>query len=153
MKTSKYIVTVVVAVFLTITSLLAQKKLVDDIYTYNYTKIINQNGGKAIAKKSDYPHQRALAYSLAQVENNALAFESYSELFVNFADQTDSYDKLCFALVARKMENYLLSDSLLLLLKSTEYASQPFYNELTQEFIDQNKTAENYWAENDFSTF
>ncbi|MCX6176717.1 MAG: OmpA family protein [Bacteroidetes bacterium] len=153
MKSSKYIVTVIVGLLLTSTSLLAQKKLVDDIYTYNYTKIINQNGGKAIAKKADYPHQRALAYSLAQVEQNALAFESYSELFAKYADMVDGYDKLCYALVARKMENYLLSDSLLLLLKSTEYASQPFYNELSQEFIDQNKTAENYWAENDFSTF
>jgi len=153
MKSSKYIVTVIVGLLLTSTSLLAQKKLVDDIYTYNYTKIINQNGGKAIAKKSDYPHQRALAFSLAQVEQNTLAFESYSELFNKFADKVDAYDKLCFALVARKMENYLLSDSLLLNLKSTEYASQPFYNELSQEFIDQNKTAENYWAENDFSAF
>lgn len=153
MKSSKYIVTVIVGLLLTSTSLLAQKKLVDDIYTYNYTKIINQNGGKAIAKKSDYPHQRALAYSLAQVEQNTLAFESYSELFAKYADKVDGYDKLCYALVARKMENYLLSDSLLLFLKSTEYAAQPFFNELSQEFIDQNKTAENYWAENDFSTF
>ena len=118
MKSSKYIVTVIVGLLLTSTSLLAQKKLVDDIYTYNYTKIINQNGGKAIAKKSDYPHQRALAYSLAQVEQNALAFESYSELFTKYADMVDGYDKLCYALVARKMENYLLSDSLLLFLKS-----------------------------------
>ena len=153
MKSSKYIVTVIVGLLLTSTSLLAQKKLVDDIYTYNYTKIINQNGGKAIAKKSDYPHQRALAYSLAQVELNALAFESYSELFAKFADKVDGYDKLCYALVSRKMENYLLSDSLLLFLKSTDYAAQPFFNELSQEFIDQNKTAENYWAENDFSSF
>jgi hypothetical protein len=51
------------------------------------------------------------------------------------------------------MENYLLSDSLLLFLKSTDYAAQPFFNELSQEFIDQNKAAENYWAENDFSSF
>ena len=153
MKSSKYIVTVIVGLLLTSTSLLAQKKLVDDIYTYNYTKIINQNGGKAIAKKSDYPHQRALAYSLAQVEQNTLAFESYSELFAKYADKVDGYDKLCYALVARKMENYLLSDSLLLFLKSTDYAAQPFFNELSQEFIDQNKTAENYWAENDFSSF
>ena len=153
MKSSKYIVTVIVGLLLTSTSLLAQKKLVDDIYTYNYTKIIDQNGGKAIAKKSDYPHQRALAYSLAQVEQNALAFESYSELFAKYADMVDGYDKLCYALVARKMENYLLSDSLLLFLKSTEYAAQPFFNELSQEFIDQNKAAENYWAENDFSSF
>ena len=153
MKSSKYIVTVIVGLLLTSTSLLAQKKLVDDIYTYNYTKIIDQNGGKAIAKKSDYPHQRALAYSLAQVEQNALAFESYSELFAKYADMVDGYDKLCYALVARKMENYLLSDSLLLFLKSTDYAAQPFFNELSQEFIDQNKAAENYWAENDFSSF
>ena len=153
MKSNKYIVTVIVGFLLTSSSLLAQKKLVDDIYTYNYTKIINQNGGKAIAKKADYPHQRALAYSLAQVEQNTLAFESYSELFAKYADKADAYDKLCYALVARKMENYLLSDSLLLLLKTTEYASQPFFNELSQEFIDQNKSAENYWAENDFSTF
>ena len=153
MKSNKYIVTVIVGFLLTSSSLLAQKKLVDDIYTYNYTKIINQNGGKAIAKKADYPHQRALAYSLAQVEQNTLAFESYSELFAKYADKVDAYDKLCYALVARKMENYLLSDSLLLLLKTTEYASQPFFNELSQEFIDQNKSAENYWAENDFSTF
>ena len=68
MNSKKYIVAVIVGFLLTSSSLLAQKKLVDDIYTYNYTKIINQNGGKAIAKKSDYPHQRALAYSLAQVE-------------------------------------------------------------------------------------
>ena len=153
MNSNKYIVAVIVGFLLTSSSLLAQKKLVDDIYTYNYTKIINQNGGKAIAKKSDYPHQRALAYSLAQVEQNMLAFESYSELFSKYSDKVDAYDKLCYALVARKMENYALSDSLLLMLKTTEYASQPFYNELSQEFIDQNKTAENYWAENDFSTF
>ena len=153
MKLIKNIVMFIVGASITTTSLFAQKKLVDDIYTYNYTKIINQNGGKAIAKKADYPHQRALAYSLAQVEQNALAFESYSELFAKYADMVDGYDKLCYALVARKMENYLLSDSFLLLLKNTEYASKPFYNELSQDFIDQNKASDNYWSENDFSTF
>ncbi|MDA0784383.1 MAG: OmpA family protein [Bacteroidetes bacterium] len=153
MKLINKIVIFIVGAGITTTSLFAQKKLVDDIYTYNYTKIINQNGGKAIAKKADYPHQRALAYSLAQVEQNALAFESYSELFAKYADMVDGYDKLCYALVARKMENYLLSDSFLLLLKNTEYASKPFYNELSQDFIDQNKASDNYWSENDFSTF
>jgi len=55
MNSKKYIVAVIVGFLLTSSSLLAQKKLVDDIYTYNYTKIINQNGGKAIAKKIRLP--------------------------------------------------------------------------------------------------
>ena len=131
----------------------AQRKLANDIYTYNYAGIINKNGGKAISKIADYPNQRALAFSHSQTENNQLAFEAYSELFLKFGAQVDAFDKLCYALSARKVENYLLSDSLILALKATEYEGKPFYNELSQEFIDQNKTAESYWAENDFSAY
>jgi outer membrane protein OmpA-like peptidoglycan-associated protein len=131
----------------------AQRKLANDIYTYNYAGIITKNSGKAISKTSDYPNQRALAFSHSQVENNQLAFEAYSELFLKFGSQVDAFDKLCYAIVARKVENYLLSDSLILALKATEYDGKPFYNELSQEFIDQNKTSESYWAENDFSAY
>lgn len=131
----------------------AQRKLANDIFTYNYAGIINKNGGKAISKVSDYPNQRALAFSHSQVENNQLAYEAYSELFLKFGAEADAFDKLCYAVSARKIENYPLSDSLILFLKGTEYLGKPFYNELSQEFIDQNKTTETYWAENDFSTF
>lgn len=98
----------------------AQRKLANDIYTYNYAGIITKNSGKAISKTSDYPNQRALAFSHSQVENNQLAFEAYSELFLKFGSQVDAFDKLCYAIVARKVENYLLSDSLILALKATE---------------------------------
>ncbi|MFM6951932.1 MAG: OmpA family protein [Bacteroidota bacterium] len=131
----------------------AQKKLANDIYTYNYAGIIAKNNYKAIAKKFDYSNQRALAYSHAQVENNQLAFEAYSELFSQFSDKVDAFDKLCFALAARKVENYLLSDSLLIVLKSTEYGDKPFFPELNSEFAAQNAGAESYWPENDFSEF
>ena len=130
-----------------------QKRLANDIYTYNYAGIISKNNGKAIAKVSDYPNQRALAFSHSQVENSQLAFEAYSELFSKFPGQVDAFDKLCFALSARRVENYLLSDSLLLALKTTDYSGQPFFNELNQEFIDQNVDAESYWTENDFSQY
>lgn len=131
----------------------AQKKLANDIYTYNYAGIINKNNGKAIAKTADYPNQRVLAFSHSQVENNQLAFEAYSELFSKYGDKVDAFDKLCFALAARKVENYLLSDSLLIVLKSTEYGDKPFFPELNSEFAAQNAGAETYWPENDFSEF
>jgi len=153
MKSFKSLSALIVLAFGMVSTLQAQKKLANDIYTYNYAGIINKNNGKAIAKVSDYPNQRSLAFSHAQVENNQLAFEAYSELFSKFAQQTDAFDQLCYALSARKVENYALSDSLLLVLKSTEYAGKPFFNELSQEFIDQNAGAESYWTENDFSVF
>jgi outer membrane protein OmpA-like peptidoglycan-associated protein len=130
-----------------------QKKLANDVFTYNYSGIISKNNGKPIAKISDYPNQRALAFSHSQVENNQLAFEAYSELFSKYSEQVDAFDKLCFALSARKIENYLLSDSLLLELKNTDYSGKPFFNELSQEFIDQNIESESYWTENDFSQY
>lgn len=136
-----------------ISTLSAQKKLANDIYTYNYAGIINKNEGKAISRIADYPNQRALAYSHSQVENNQLAYEAYADLFAKYGDKVDAFDKLCYALAARKVENYSLSDSLILVLKSTEYADKPFFNELTQEFIDQNVGAESYWAENNFSVY
>lgn len=153
MKSLKSIAILLLSTVGSIGGVLAQKKLANDIYTYNYAGIINRNNGKAFAKVSDYPNQRALAFSHAQAENNQLAFESYAELFVKFGQQVDAFDKLCFALASRKIENYDLSDSLLLALKATDYGGKPFFNELSQEFIDQNKGAESYWSENDFSTF
>lgn len=154
MKSLKSLATLFILTIGLVTNVQAQKKLANDIYTYNYAGIINKNNGKAIAKVADYPNQRALAFSHAQVENNQLAYESYAELFSKFGADVDAFDKLCYALSARKVENYALSDSLLLVLKSTEYSGKPFFNELSQEFIDQNASADgDYWAENDFSVY
>ncbi|MFM6953073.1 MAG: OmpA family protein [Bacteroidota bacterium] len=154
MKSLKTLVTIFILSFGWSTSVQAQKKLANDIYTYNYAGVINKNDGKAISKVADYPNQRALAFSHAQVENHQLAFEAYSELFLKFGTETDAFDKLYYALSARKVENYVLSDSLILVLKSTEYSGKPFFNELNQEFIDQNAGAvESYWPENDFSAY
>ena len=152
MKVSKFILSITLFLGGALNNAVAQKKLANDLYTYNYASIIKQNNSKAIAKKPDYPNQRILAFSYSQSESNALAFEAYSELFSKYAAQIDNWDRLCYALVARKIENYTLSDSLLWLLKSTEYLNQPFFNELSQEFIDKNKDAENYLEETDYST-
>lgn len=153
MNLIKYTTILTIGLLSQVSPVLAQKQLANDIYTYNYAGIIAKNNQKAIAKKFDYPNQRALAFSHSQVENNQLAFEAYSELFSQFSDKVDAFDKLCFALAARKVENYLLSDSLLIALKSTEYADKPFFPELNSEFASQNAGAESYWPENDFSEF
>lgn len=154
MKSFKSIIICAFTAIIAISNANAQgKKLVDDIYTYNYAKIIKDNRNMVISVKSTYPNQRALAFSYAQSDYNEKAFDSYTELFNKFVAEIDDFDRLCFALVARKLENYSFSDSLLLLLKSTSYKAQPFFNELSQEFIDQNKGSETYWLENDFSVF
>ena len=153
MNLFKYSAILAIGLLGQVSNVSAQKKLANDIYTYNYAGIIYKNNGKAIAQKSDYPNQRALAFSHSQVENNQLAFEAYSELFLKYGDKVDAFDKLCYALSARKIENYALSDSLLLVLKGTDYAAKPFFQELTQEFVAQNAGAESYWSENDFSEF
>jgi len=153
MNLIKYTAILTIGLLSQINPAFAQKKLANDIYIYNYFGIINKNNGKANAKISDYPNQRALAFSYSQVENNQLAFEAYSELFSKFSDKVDEFDKLSFALVARKVENYYLSDSLLIGLKTAEFAGKPFFPELTAEFASQNTTGEVYWPENDFSEF
>ena len=152
MKVFKFILSITLFLGGALNNAVAQKKLANDLYTYNYASIIKQNKSKAIAKTPDYPNQRILAFSFSQSEYNELAFEAYSDLFSKYAAQVDNWDRLCYALVARKIENYTLSDSLLWLLKSTEYLNQPFFNELSQEFIDKNKDTENYLEETDFST-
>ena len=105
MKSLKSLATLFILTFGLVTNVQAQKKLANDIYTYNYAGIINKNNGKAIAKVADYPNQRALAFSHAQVENNQLAYESYAELFSKFGADVDAFDKLCYALTARKVDN------------------------------------------------
>ena len=117
MNLIKYTAILTIGLLSQINPAFAQKKLANDIYTYNYSGIIYKNNGKAIAKTQDYPNQRALAFSQSQVENNQLAFEAYSELFSKYSDKVDAFDKLCYALSARKVENYTLSDSLLIGLK------------------------------------
>jgi outer membrane protein OmpA-like peptidoglycan-associated protein len=153
MNLFKYSAILAIGLLGQVSNVSAQKKLANDIYTYNYAGIIYKNNGKAIAQKADYPNQRALAFSHSQVENNQIAFEAYSELFLKYGDKVDAFDKLCYALSARKVENYALSDSLLLVLKGTDYAAKPFFQELTQEFVAQNAGAESYWSENDFAEF
>jgi hypothetical protein len=55
MKSFKSLSALIILAFGMVSTLQAQKKLANDIYTYNYAGIINKNNGKAIAKVSDYP--------------------------------------------------------------------------------------------------
>ncbi len=132
----------------------AQTKEVQKVKQQRYYQIIKENGNKTVAKKKDYLSQRALAYSFAQSEMNDKAFDAYSELLDKYASQIDAVDKLNFALVARKLELYGLSDSMILVVKSTpDYAGKPLFDELTDQFYVENKEKRSdYWQDFDFNS-
>ena len=135
-------------------NLMAQTKEVNKINQQRYYQIIKENGNKTVAHKKDYINQRALAYSFAQSELNDKAFDAYSELLDKYSSQADAFDKLNFALVARKLELYGLSDSMILTLKSnSEYAGKPLFEELNDQFYAENKDKRaDYWQEYDFNS-
>jgi outer membrane protein OmpA-like peptidoglycan-associated protein len=135
-------------------NLMAQSKEVNKINQQRYYQIIKENGNKTVAHKKDYINQRALAYSFAQSELNDKAFDAYSELLDKYSSQADAFDKLNFALVARKLELYGLSDSMILTLKSnSEYAGKPLFEELNDQFYAENKDKRaDYWQEYDFNS-
>lgn len=135
-------------------NLMAQSKEVNKINQQRYYQIIKENGNKTVANKKDYINQRALAFSFAQSELNDKAFDAYSELLEKYSSQADAIDKLNFALVARKLELYGLSDSMILTLKSNpEYAGKPLFEELNDQFYAENKDKRaDYWQEYDFNS-
>ena len=133
--------------------LTAQKSLVKAVYNSNYPKIILLNNNQTTSVKKDYNNQRALAFAYCQSEMIDKAFASYGILFSNYANQVDDLDRLYFSLSARKLGKYTLSDSLMLMLKSTAYASKPIFPELNQELADALGSDAEYWSENDFDSF
>ena len=135
-------------------NLMAQSKEVNKINQQRYYQIIKENGNKTVANKKDYINQRALAFSFAQSELNDKAFDAYSELLEKYSSQADAIDKLNFALVARKLELYGLSDSMILILKSDpQYAGGPLFEELNDQFYAENKDKRaDYWQEYDFNS-
>ncbi len=135
-------------------SLIAQSKPVEKVKQQRYYNIIKENGNKTVAIKKDYINQRALAYSFAQSELNDKAFDAYTELLDKYSAQVDAVDRLNFALVARKLELYGLSDSLILSLKSnSEYVGKPLFEELNEQFYTENKDKRSdYWQEYDFNS-
>lgn len=135
-------------------SLIAQSKPVEKVKQQRYYNIIKENGNKTVALKKDYINQRALAYSFAQSELNDKAFDAYAELLDKYSAQADAVDRLNFALVARKLELYGLSDSLILSLKSnSEYVGKPLFEELNEQFYTENKDKRSdYWQEYDFNS-
>lgn len=133
---------------------MAQSKEVEKIKQQRYYQVIKENGNKTVSKKKDYISQRALAYSFAQSELNDKAFDAYTELLDKYSAQADAIDKLNLALVARKLELYGLSDSLILTLKSNpEFTGKPLFEELNDQFYAENKDKRSdYWEEFDFNS-
>ena len=132
----------------------AQKKEVKKLDQQRYYQIIKENNRKSSSRKSDYLSQRALAFSFAQSELTDKAFDAYSELLEKYPSQVDAIDKLNFALVARKMELYGLSDSMLLIVKTApEFQGKPLFEDLTPDFYAENKEKRtDYWSEYDFNS-
>jgi len=132
----------------------AQQKEVKKLNQQRYHQIIKENNNKTTSKKNDYLAQRALAFSFAQSELTDKAFDAYAELLDKYPAQVDAVDKLNYALVARKMELYGLSDSLILLVKATpEFQDKPLFNDLTADFYAENKDKRSdYWADYDFNS-
>ena len=132
----------------------AQQKEVKKLDQQRYHQIIKENSNKTTSKKNDYLAQRALAFSFAQSELTDKAFDAYAELLDKYPSQADAVDKLNYALVARKMELYGLSDSLILLVKSTpEFQDKPLFDDLTADFYAENKEKRSdYWADYDFNS-
>ena len=136
-----------------VNNIFAQTKEVQKVKQQRFHQIIKENGNKTVAKKKDYLNQRSLAYSFAQSEMNDKAFDAYSELLDKYPTQVDALDKLNFALVARKLELYGISDSMILVVKSSpDYAGKPLYDELTEQFYSENKDKRSdYWQDFDFN--
>lgn len=129
----------------------SQASLVNKLNQHKYAEIVRRNNNKVRSKFNDYLNQRALAFSYAQMDVPEKAFDAYSELIERYSDRIDAVDKLNFALSARKMELYGLSDSILLSLKDTAFIGLPLFEELTQQFYVENKDKRaNYWEEFDF---
>ena len=130
----------------------AQSKMLKLLEQEKYEEIVRINGGKTVAKKRDYPNQKMLAYSYSRMEITDKAFDAYFELAEKYPNEVSPLDLLYYALSARKMEMYGLSDSLILFLKDNFYAGIPLFDELTLEFYQENKDKrEDYWAEFNFS--
>lgn len=141
-------------VFLTAGSLSAQKKDVSDIYLLKFSDIIARNAGETAAKNSNYISQKALAYAWAQSQYPEKAYDAYYELMNQYPDQVDAWDRLSFALAARKMELYGISDSLILDLKDSAYASENIFSSLNAEFFQANKDLRSdYWSAMDFTPY
>jgi len=135
-------------------SLTAQNKDVSDIYLLKFSDIIARNGGETAAKSSNYISQKALAYAWAQSQYPEKAYDAYYELMNQYPDQVDAWDRLSFALAARKMELYGISDSLILDLKDSAYASENIFSSLNAEFYNANKDLRSdYWSAMDFTPF
>ncbi len=132
----------------------AQQKEVKKLDQQHYHQIIKENGNKTTSKKDDYLAQRALAFSFAQSEFTDKAFDAYAELLDKYPAQVDAVDKLNYALVARKMELYGLSDSLILIVKATpEFQEKPLFDDLTADFYAENKEKRSdYWSDYDFNS-
>ncbi len=137
--------------FFTLNQTFSQASLVNKLNQHKYAEIVRRNNNKTRSKFNDYLNQRALAFSYAQMDVPEKAFDAYSELLERYTDRVDAVDKLNFALSARKMELYGLSDSILLSLKDTAFIGLPLFEELTQQFFIENKDKRaNYWEEFDF---
>ncbi len=130
----------------------AQTNMLNLLKQEKYEEIVRKNDEKTIAKKRDYPNQKILAYAYSRMEITDKAFDAYFELADKYPNEVSPLDLLYFALSARKMEMYGLSDSLILFLKDNFYAGVPLFDELTPDFYQENKDKrEDYWAEFNFS--
>ena len=96
------------------TQLWSQSKVVKLLSQHKFSEIARLNEFKSTAKKKDYTNQRVLAYSYAQMNMPDKAYDAYYELLERYPSQVDATDKLYYALSARNMQLYGLSDSILL---------------------------------------
>lgn len=118
----------------------------------HYEEIAHRNNYKATACKKNYIEQSALAFSYYEMEIADKAFDAYSVLAKDYAESITPRDQLYFALVARRLENYTFSDSLILALKNDFFNGSVLFEELTYLFYEANKNKiEDYWNEFDFS--
>ena len=133
-------------------SINAQSRMLKLLEQEKYEEIVRRNGGKSKAKKNDYVNQKILAYAYSRMEITDKAFDAYYELIEKYPSQVSALDQLYFALAARKMEMYGLSDSIILQLKESSFSGIPLFDELTLEFYEENKEKrDEYWAEFNFS--
>lgn len=129
----------------------SQKKIIKQLSQQRFHEIVNANQNKTVARKKGYVYQRALAFSYAQMAMPEKAYDAYFELLEKYPSNVDDVDRLQFALVARQMELYGISDSLLLQLKVTAFAGAPLFEELTEDFYVANKDKRSdYWEEFNF---
>jgi outer membrane protein OmpA-like peptidoglycan-associated protein len=135
------------------TQLWSQSKVVKLLSQHKFSEIARLNEFKSTAKKKDYTNQRVLAYSYAQMNMPDKAYDAYYELLERYPSQVDATDKLYYALSARNMQLYGLSDSILLSLKDSTFNGLPLFEELTYPFYLQNKDKrDDYWEEFNFAS-